>query len=228
MLTLCVFFLLIAQPALAVPLITYHVTLDTQPLLAAGTPFAVGIRLDRDAITNGEGGFTTNVMDWNFHGGGEFGPYDRSNAGGVLPTDVNVNSGFANPTYIQAFQPGTALSFTASILADTAIPEHARLSVAVLPLGTTGSPPLIANSLDADGNWLGAVFFQTLLFAHPHNGLTDFRTTLLTENVATVVPGGTPIQLSAATAVVTPEPSTLWLMGTGLLGLLWYRWKRNA
>jgi hypothetical protein len=231
MLTLCLFFLLMAQPAWAVPLINYYVTLDTQPLLAAGTPFAIGIRLDHDPATGvGEGGFATDIIDWNFHGGMEVGPYDRFNAVGVLPTDVNVNSGPETPTYLQAFQPGTALSFTVSILGGVIDPEHARLSVAILPLSTTGNPPLIANSLDADGNWLGAVFFQALLDAHVHNGLTDFRTQLLSTNAATVVtgPGQSPIQLSAATTMVTPEPSTLIMVASGLLGLVWVRWKRSV
>jgi hypothetical protein len=184
--------------------ITFDLSLDASPLIGGATsPYYFEFQLnDGDGVAN----TSVTLNNFAFGGGTAIGtPVVFGNALGDTATGITIDDGSFFNEFYQEFQPGNTLSFSVlfdSTLSDPVIPDRftfAILNSSLFEIPTAGA-----------GNELFGF---------------DFRNPLHYELYAGV--GGTnDPTLDAPTISSVPEPTSLWLLASGALGLL--RFKRSS
>jgi len=194
--------------------ISFKVTVDTRPLAGQTTPpapFSLEFQLnDGDGTVNN----TVTLSNFNFGAGGSASgsPATTGGASGNLASTVTLtDSSFFNE-FIQGFTPSSTgpLSFLIDLTTNVEPTTPDAFSFAIFDSSKTGLP---------------TSFFDVFLQIDITNPLTI---TTYASDLAASPPGCPtcpPIEIDAP--VISPEPSTLFLFGFGVMLLLTPRWLRQ-
>jgi hypothetical protein len=188
-----------------------NVTLDTS-VLASNNPgqgsFAVDFQLNDGSGAGGDGNNTATITNFNLNGGSLTSGTDSSsggasgNLGGTLA--ITDNSFFND--FNQTFTPGSSLSFTVDLTTNFSSAEASnfpdQFSFTVYSNGGTNTASFL--TIDITG-------------ANP----------VVTTSGGSLGNGASVLAPSVQPAVATPEPSSLLLYLTGLLGLAGGAWRRR-